>query len=91
MFQTVPLSTNRSFSLYTQQWYMSYKFANSLPFILMHIWLAVSCFSLHILLYRIATLVLYSIFCAHILICSLCLFWIDEFDVQVTVHRDKFL
>jgi len=27
MFQTVPLSVIRSFSLYTQQWYMSYKFA----------------------------------------------------------------
>jgi len=26
MFRTVPLS-NRSFSLYTQQWYMSYRFA----------------------------------------------------------------
>ena len=25
MFQTVPLSINRSFSLYTQQWYMSYR------------------------------------------------------------------
>ena len=24
MFRTVPLSTIRSFSLYTQQWYMSY-------------------------------------------------------------------
>ena len=24
MFQTVPVSTIRSFSLYTQQWYMSY-------------------------------------------------------------------
>jgi len=30
MFQTVPLSTIRSFSLYTQQWYMSYRFADSL-------------------------------------------------------------
>jgi len=30
MFRTVPLSTTRSFSLYTQQWYMSYRFANSL-------------------------------------------------------------
>jgi len=27
MFRTVPLSTIRSFSLYTQQWYMSYRFA----------------------------------------------------------------
>jgi len=30
MFRTVPLSTIRSFSLYTQQWYMSYRFADSL-------------------------------------------------------------
>ena len=30
MFRTVPLSTVRSFSLYTQQWYMSYRFADSL-------------------------------------------------------------
>ena len=28
--QTVPLSIIRSFSLYTQQWYMSYRFADSL-------------------------------------------------------------
>jgi len=27
MFRTVPLSNIRSFSLYTQQWYMSYRFA----------------------------------------------------------------
>jgi len=30
MFRTVPLSIIRSFSLYTQQWCMSYKFADSL-------------------------------------------------------------
>jgi hypothetical protein len=30
MFQTVSLSIIRSFSLYTQQWYMSYKFVDSL-------------------------------------------------------------
>ena len=30
MFRTVPLYTIRSFSLYTQQWYMSYRFADSL-------------------------------------------------------------
>jgi len=29
MSQTVPLSIIRSFSLYTQQWYMSYRFADS--------------------------------------------------------------
>jgi hypothetical protein len=28
MFRTVPLSIIRNFSLYTQQWYMSYMFAN---------------------------------------------------------------
>ena len=30
MFRTVPLSIIRSFSLETQQWYMSYRFADSL-------------------------------------------------------------
>jgi len=30
MFQTLPLSIIMSFSLYTQQWYMSYRFADSL-------------------------------------------------------------
>ena len=30
MFRTVPLSITRSYSLYTQQWYMSYRFADSL-------------------------------------------------------------
>ena len=30
VFGTVPLSIIRSFSLYTQQWYMSYRFAGSL-------------------------------------------------------------
>ena len=30
MFRTVPLSIVRSFSLYTQQWYMSYRFDDSL-------------------------------------------------------------
>jgi len=30
MFRTVPLSIIMSFSLYTQQWYMSYKFADCL-------------------------------------------------------------
>jgi len=30
MFRTVPLSNIRSFSLYTQEWYTSYRFADSL-------------------------------------------------------------
>jgi len=30
MFRTVPVSIIRSFSLYTQQWYMSYRFADIL-------------------------------------------------------------
>ena len=30
MFRTVPLSIIRGFSLYTRQWYMSYRFADSL-------------------------------------------------------------
>jgi len=29
MFRTVSVSIIRSFSLYTQQWYMSYRFADS--------------------------------------------------------------
>jgi hypothetical protein len=29
MFRTVPLSTINSYSLYTQQWYMSYRFVDS--------------------------------------------------------------
>jgi len=30
MFRSVPLSVIRSFSLYTQQWYVSYRFADNL-------------------------------------------------------------
>ena len=30
MFRTILLSTIKRFSLYTQQWYMSYRFADSL-------------------------------------------------------------
>ena len=30
MFRTIPLSIISIFSLYTQQWYMSYRFADSL-------------------------------------------------------------
>jgi len=30
MFRTVPLSVVRSFSLYSQQWYMPYRFADIL-------------------------------------------------------------
>jgi len=30
MFRTVPLSIIRSLALYTQQWYMSYRFVDSL-------------------------------------------------------------
>jgi hypothetical protein len=29
MFQTVPLSIIRNYSLHTQQWYMSYRFVDS--------------------------------------------------------------
>ena len=47
MFRTVPLSIIRSFSLYTQQWYMSYRFAGSLR-------------ALRVLLHHIAALVFYS-------------------------------
>jgi len=31
IFRTVPLSTIRSFSLYTQQWYMSYRIRTFRP------------------------------------------------------------
>ena len=31
MFRTVPLSIIRSLAMYTQQWYMSYKFAYNKP------------------------------------------------------------
>jgi len=31
MFRTVPLSIIRSFALYTQQWYMSYRFGDGSP------------------------------------------------------------
>jgi hypothetical protein len=31
MFQTVPLSIISSYSLYTQQWYMSYRFVDNFP------------------------------------------------------------
>jgi len=30
MFQTVSVSMTRTFSLYIQQWYMSYRFADSM-------------------------------------------------------------
>jgi len=38
MFRTVPLSIIRSFSLHTQQWYMSYRFADSLRAISKPVW-----------------------------------------------------
>jgi len=38
VFRTVPLSLIRSFSLYTQQWYMSYIFADSLRAISKPVW-----------------------------------------------------
>jgi len=40
MFQTVPLPIIRSFALYTQQWYMSYRFADSLRAVSGPNWLA---------------------------------------------------
>jgi len=38
MFRTVPLYIIRSFSLYTQQWYMSYRFADSLQAVSKLVW-----------------------------------------------------
>jgi len=38
MFRTVNLSIIRSFSLYTQQWYMSYRFADSLKDVCKPVW-----------------------------------------------------
>jgi len=36
MFRAVPMSIIRSFSLYTQQWYMSYRFVDSLRAVSKH-------------------------------------------------------
>ena len=36
MFRTVPLSIIRSFSLHIQQWYMSYRFADSLRAVMVY-------------------------------------------------------
>jgi len=38
MFRTVPLSTVRNFSLYTQQWYMACRFAESLQVVSIPVW-----------------------------------------------------
>ena len=38
MFRTVPLSIIRSFSLYTQQWYMSCRFADSSQAVIRTVW-----------------------------------------------------
>ena len=38
MFRTVPLSIIRNFSLYTQQWHVSYRFADSLRAVSKLIW-----------------------------------------------------
>ena len=38
MFRTAPLSINGSFSLYTQQWYMSYRFADSSQAVSKPVW-----------------------------------------------------
>jgi hypothetical protein len=63
------------YSLYTQHWYMSYRFEDSI--------------SLHILLYHIAVFVLYSF--SLVFLCFLCMFGNNEFYVHVIVHRKKFL
>jgi len=39
MFRTVSLSIIRSFSLYTQQWYTSYRFADSWRAVTRSVWL----------------------------------------------------
>jgi len=48
MFRTVPLSIIRNFSTYTQQWYMSYRFADSLQLDALiseiHFWNKTTCF-----------------------------------------------
>ena len=38
MFRTVPLSISRSFSLYTQQWFMSHSFADSWQAVSKTVW-----------------------------------------------------
>ena len=47
MFRAVPLSIIRSFSLYTQQWYMSYRFADSLLSANLYLYLCVQFFTVH--------------------------------------------
>jgi len=42
MFWTVPLSIIRSFSLYIQQWYMSYRFADCLQVVSKPVWWHIS-------------------------------------------------
>jgi len=73
MFRTVSLSIIRSFSLYTQQWYMSQRFADSLR--------AGSGRSLLILLGKYSVLPPVDTETRSFF----------EFDVHMTVHRDKFL
>jgi hypothetical protein len=77
MFRTVPLSIIRSYSLYTQQWYMSYRFVDS--------------FSAYFITPYCRDDFVQFFFGVSILICFLCLFGIDEFYVHVTVHRTNFL
>ena len=55
MFRTVPLSIIRSFSIYTLQWYMSYRFADSLQ----STWNMCALYGLH-LTNRLVTLFLFS-------------------------------
>ena len=47
MFRTVPLSIIRNFSLYTQQWYMSYRFADSLRLILLAVHLSANLYDIY--------------------------------------------
>jgi hypothetical protein len=94
MFRTVPLSVIESYSLYTHQWYMSYKFVDSFragsewnwicSWVLAFFFLCLFCYTI----LRVGFV--HFFFGVSILVCFLCLFAIDEFYIHVTVHRDEF-
>jgi len=88
MFRTVPLSIIRRFSLYTQQWYMSYSLRAGSGRNYSWAWAVFLCISCYAILPCWFCTVFFGV---PKLICFLCLFGIDEFDVQVTVHLFGFI
>jgi len=79
MFQTVPLSIIRGFSLYTHEWHMS---CSSLPPRTM-------CFFVY--LYQLISIIESLLASLYKYYCGLRGNQILQFDLQVTVHREKFL